>query len=202
MCDPPCPGLAGTAPLCFSESFTADHKPLMGEAPEVRGFFLGCGFNSAGKRDLRGSSPAGIGSQADPGIPQPCLASWPRLHPPLSPRDDAGRRLRQGTGSLDHPRPAGEGHVRLRHQASHPHCPSSLLIPGGPWGCFPGRAGCWIGNGCPGSVCVPPRSWNQLHAAALMSVRVGFISCASLRSHTNSFQQARGDGGGGEGRGN
>lgn len=37
--------------LCFlfPESFTADHKPLMGEAPEVRGFFLGCGFNSAGK---------------------------------------------------------------------------------------------------------------------------------------------------------
>uniref|UniRef100_A0A671WZX2 Sarcosine dehydrogenase n=1 Tax=Sparus aurata TaxID=8175 RepID=A0A671WZX2_SPAAU len=35
--------------LCLlSESFTADHKPLMGEAPEVRGFFLGCGFNSAG----------------------------------------------------------------------------------------------------------------------------------------------------------
>ncbi|CAG04873.1 unnamed protein product, partial [Tetraodon nigroviridis] len=31
-----------------AESFTADHKPLMGEAPEVRGFFLGCGFNSAG----------------------------------------------------------------------------------------------------------------------------------------------------------
>lgn len=31
------------------ESFTADHKPLMGEAPEVRGYFLGCGFNSAGK---------------------------------------------------------------------------------------------------------------------------------------------------------
>uniref|UniRef100_A0A673MTK0 Sarcosine dehydrogenase, mitochondrial n=1 Tax=Sinocyclocheilus rhinocerous TaxID=307959 RepID=A0A673MTK0_9TELE len=35
--------------FCFPpESFTADHKPLMGEAPEVRGFFLGCGFNSAG----------------------------------------------------------------------------------------------------------------------------------------------------------
>lgn len=31
-----------------SESFTPDHKPLMGEAPELRGFFLGCGFNSAG----------------------------------------------------------------------------------------------------------------------------------------------------------
>uniref|UniRef100_A0A8C6JPK1 Uncharacterized protein n=1 Tax=Melopsittacus undulatus TaxID=13146 RepID=A0A8C6JPK1_MELUD len=27
---------------------SSDHKPLMGEAPEVRGFFLGCGFNSAG----------------------------------------------------------------------------------------------------------------------------------------------------------
>uniref|UniRef100_A0A665WW32 Sarcosine dehydrogenase n=1 Tax=Echeneis naucrates TaxID=173247 RepID=A0A665WW32_ECHNA len=34
--------------VCGPESFTADHKPLMGEAPEVRGFFLGCGFNSAG----------------------------------------------------------------------------------------------------------------------------------------------------------
>ncbi|KAJ7986893.1 hypothetical protein DPEC_G00333120 [Dallia pectoralis] len=33
-----------------AESFTADHKPLMGEAPEVRGFFLGCGFNSAGDK--------------------------------------------------------------------------------------------------------------------------------------------------------
>ncbi|XP_054853393.1 sarcosine dehydrogenase, mitochondrial isoform X2 [Eublepharis macularius] len=34
--------------VCGPESFTADHKPLMGEAPEVQGFFLGCGFNSAG----------------------------------------------------------------------------------------------------------------------------------------------------------
>ncbi|CAH2316798.1 sarcosine dehydrogenase, mitochondrial [Pelobates cultripes] len=34
--------------VCGPESFTADHKPLMGESPEVRGFFLGCGFNSAG----------------------------------------------------------------------------------------------------------------------------------------------------------
>jgi len=30
------------------EAFTADHKPLMGESPEVRGFYLGCGFNSSG----------------------------------------------------------------------------------------------------------------------------------------------------------
>ncbi|XP_049629706.1 sarcosine dehydrogenase, mitochondrial [Suncus etruscus] len=34
--------------VCGPESFTPDHKPLMGEAPELRGFFLGCGFNSAG----------------------------------------------------------------------------------------------------------------------------------------------------------
>ncbi|XP_064648723.1 sarcosine dehydrogenase, mitochondrial-like isoform X2 [Lineus longissimus] len=34
--------------VCGPESFTSDHKPLMGESPEVRGFFLGCGFNSSG----------------------------------------------------------------------------------------------------------------------------------------------------------
>ncbi|XP_054375352.2 sarcosine dehydrogenase, mitochondrial isoform X5 [Pongo abelii] len=34
--------------VCGPESFTPDHKPLMGEAPELRGFFLGCGFNSSG----------------------------------------------------------------------------------------------------------------------------------------------------------
>ncbi|XP_066294122.1 sarcosine dehydrogenase, mitochondrial-like [Branchiostoma lanceolatum] len=34
--------------VCGPESFTADHKPLMGEAPEMRGFYLGCGFNSSG----------------------------------------------------------------------------------------------------------------------------------------------------------
>lgn len=34
--------------VCGPESFTADHKPLMGEAPELRGFYHGCGFNSSG----------------------------------------------------------------------------------------------------------------------------------------------------------
>lgn len=34
--------------VCGPESFTPDHKPLMGEDPSVRGFFHGCGFNSAG----------------------------------------------------------------------------------------------------------------------------------------------------------
>ena len=32
----------------YIESFTADHKPLLGEDPTVRGFFHGCGFNSGG----------------------------------------------------------------------------------------------------------------------------------------------------------
>lgn len=74
------------------------------------------------------------------------------------------------------------------------------LTPAAPWGCFQGRAG--IRSGCPGRVCVPPRSWDQLQAVALMNVHVGFLSFASFHSHTNSFHQAQGDGGGGEGRGN
>ncbi|KAG8194546.1 hypothetical protein JTE90_013293 [Oedothorax gibbosus] len=34
--------------VCGPESFTADHKPLLGEDPSLRGFFHGCGFNSLG----------------------------------------------------------------------------------------------------------------------------------------------------------
>lgn len=34
--------------VCGPESFTPDHKPLLGEDPRVRGFFHGCGFNSGG----------------------------------------------------------------------------------------------------------------------------------------------------------
>lgn len=34
--------------VCGPESFTSDHKPLLGEDPQVRGFFHGCGFNSLG----------------------------------------------------------------------------------------------------------------------------------------------------------
>jgi len=34
--------------VCGPESFTPDHKPLLGEAPNLRGFWLNCGFNSAG----------------------------------------------------------------------------------------------------------------------------------------------------------
>jgi len=34
--------------VCGPESFTPDHKPIMGEDPRVRGFFHGNGFNSSG----------------------------------------------------------------------------------------------------------------------------------------------------------
>jgi len=34
--------------VCGPESFTPDHKPILGEDPRVRGFFHGCGFNSSG----------------------------------------------------------------------------------------------------------------------------------------------------------
>jgi len=34
--------------VCGPESFTPDHKPIMGEDPRVRGFYHGCGFNSSG----------------------------------------------------------------------------------------------------------------------------------------------------------
>ncbi|CAK9108191.1 unnamed protein product [Durusdinium trenchii] len=34
--------------VCGPESFTPDHKPLMGPFPGLRGFYLACGFNSMG----------------------------------------------------------------------------------------------------------------------------------------------------------
>ncbi|XP_074108249.1 sarcosine dehydrogenase, mitochondrial-like [Cotesia typhae] len=34
--------------VCGPESFTPDHKPLMGEDPKLSGFFYSCGYNSAG----------------------------------------------------------------------------------------------------------------------------------------------------------
>ncbi|XP_044012110.1 sarcosine dehydrogenase, mitochondrial [Aphidius gifuensis] len=34
--------------VCGPESFTPDHKPIMGEDPRCNGFFYSCGYNSAG----------------------------------------------------------------------------------------------------------------------------------------------------------
>jgi len=44
--------------ICIPEAFTADHKPLMGESPELRGFYLGCGFNSSGMMLSKSASAA------------------------------------------------------------------------------------------------------------------------------------------------
>mmetsp|Transcript_10246 Transcript_10246/g.13443 ORF Transcript_10246/g.13443 Transcript_10246/m.13443 type:complete len:937 (+) Transcript_10246:534-3344(+) len=46
-----CPSLESTgiaSTVCGPESFTPDHKPLVGPQPGVRGFFQACGFNSMG----------------------------------------------------------------------------------------------------------------------------------------------------------
>lgn len=46
-----CPefGVAGIkSTVCGPESFTPDHKPLMGPDPRLEGLFHNCGFNSAG----------------------------------------------------------------------------------------------------------------------------------------------------------
>lgn len=74
-------------PAFLSESFTPDHKPLMGEAPELRGFFLGCGFNSAGEcgqqptqhpRGLSGSELPLVGWGAGPGALCPLMGGGRR----------------------------------------------------------------------------------------------------------------------------
>ncbi|GBM72943.1 Sarcosine dehydrogenase, mitochondrial [Araneus ventricosus] len=41
--------------VCGPESFTPDHKPLLGEDPAIRGFYHGCGFNSLGMNAGGGS---------------------------------------------------------------------------------------------------------------------------------------------------
>lgn len=131
------------------------------------------------------------------------LASWPHLGPCLSRRDDAGRRLREGAGSLDRPRAAGEGHVRLRHQARLLWHPSPL---GGPGDGFRAPHGCWhqdlVAGGVRATVPVPPRSQNQFHPMALMNLHLGLISFASFRFYANSFQQTRGDCSDEKGQGN
>ncbi|XP_061714576.1 sarcosine dehydrogenase, mitochondrial [Cydia pomonella] len=46
-----CPRMAGVgvkSTVCGPESFTPDHKPLLGEDPNVFGLYHNCGYNSAG----------------------------------------------------------------------------------------------------------------------------------------------------------
>lgn len=99
------------------------------------------------------------------------LALWPHLGPCLSHRDDAGRRLREGAGSLDHPRAAGEGHVRLRHQARLLWHPSPLgmrswgWVSSTPWvlASGPGVWWCPCHSPCPPEKpeSIPPHGFNE-----------------------------------------
>ena len=47
--------------VCGPESFTPDHKPLMGPHPGVRGFYHACGFNSMGMMLGGGSAWVRVG---------------------------------------------------------------------------------------------------------------------------------------------
>ncbi|KAB0358521.1 hypothetical protein FD754_002677 [Muntiacus muntjak] len=79
--------------VCGPESFTPDHKPLMGEAPELRGFFLGCGFNSAGMM-LGGGCGQQLASWIVHGRPEKDMHSYDirRFHHSLT---DHGRWIRE-----------------------------------------------------------------------------------------------------------
>ncbi|XP_032706749.1 sarcosine dehydrogenase, mitochondrial-like, partial [Lontra canadensis] len=71
--------------VCGPESFTPDHKPLMGEAPELRGFYLGCGFNSAGMM-LGGGCGRELAHWIVHGRPEKDMYSYDirRFHPQLT----------------------------------------------------------------------------------------------------------------------
>lgn len=140
----------------LSESFTPDHKPLMGEAPELRGFFLGCGFNSAGEcgqqcvPDSLASLQVKTANWASPSVlrappPHPGLGCWAWQH--CSPdRGGDGTSLPGGgevpLGGVWHPRceiqglgaaaahRGGRG-TELRCRALGVDCrPVALLLPG------------------------------------------------------------------------
>lgn len=66
--------------FCGPESFTPDVRYLLGEAPELPGFFLACGFNSIGIQSAGGAGKV--------------LAEWIRDgHPPMDLWDVDIRRL-------------------------------------------------------------------------------------------------------------
>lgn len=93
------------APASLSESFTPDHKPLMGEAPELRGFFLGCGFNSAGE-----CGQWGLPDSCHPGSEGPRWALLQFSEPPLPGVGVGLGGLWQGQG-WRRDRPARRRHV-------------------------------------------------------------------------------------------
>ena len=66
--------------FCGPESFTPDDRYLLGEAPELQGFFVACGFNSIGIQSAGGAGKA--------------LAEWiVGGHPPMDLADVDIRRM-------------------------------------------------------------------------------------------------------------
>lgn len=105
----------------FPESFTADHKPLMGEAPEVRGYFLGCGFNSAGKRMW-------AGGEADGGRGGSVVGVWGGVRGGRGVKEErrtsaraAGASEARGREAIAFARPAASRSFRQRSQQRHGH---------------------------------------------------------------------------------
>nr|XP_020768269.1 sarcosine dehydrogenase, mitochondrial-like [Odocoileus virginianus texanus] len=120
------------APRSLSESFTPDHKPLMGEAPELRGFFLGCGFNSAGMM-LGGGCGQQLASWIVHGRPEKDMHSYDirRFHRSLT---DHSRWIRERSHEayaknysvvFPHDEPLAGRNMRTDplHEVPQPHTP-------------------------------------------------------------------------------
>lgn len=80
-----CPAIAEAgikSTVCGPESFTPDHKPLVGPQPGVRGFFNACGFNSMGMM-LGGGIGREVAAWIDQGAPDVDIFSFDcaRYHP-------------------------------------------------------------------------------------------------------------------------
>lgn len=71
--------------VCGPESFTPDHKPLMGEDPTVQGFYHCCGFNSSGMM-LGGGCGDQLAKWVAQGSPEFDMFGYDirRFHPPLN----------------------------------------------------------------------------------------------------------------------
>ncbi len=65
------------------ESFTPDGNFILGEAPEVRGVFVGCGFNAFG---IASGGGAGMALAEWVAKGEPPYDLWPVDHPPLRPQ--------------------------------------------------------------------------------------------------------------------
>ncbi|MDX1605733.1 MAG: FAD-dependent oxidoreductase [Candidatus Competibacterales bacterium] len=87
--------------FCGPESFTPDGQFHIGEAPELPGFFVGCGLNSVGIQSAGGLGKA-LADWIDRGHPPPEL--WPndirRIHPVMGTRRFLAQRVAESLGLL------------------------------------------------------------------------------------------------------